>query len=169
MQVLSLRHSRPAKSGYDESCGITPYASRKAQKMPKQGKTKGEVKPNARSKTKARGTKALSSEAKAALAEADHEAAVGSAMDHADPLETSCTFRIVVVAEDRSTTTYVLHIHLEPPQAHTLAWLGWGQGWVADPHRHPHHPTFAHSPLSLHPPPSPHPQPPPSPSPSTSR
>ena len=50
MQVLSLRHSRPAKSGYDESCGITPYASRKAQKMPKQGKTKGEVKPNARSK-----------------------------------------------------------------------------------------------------------------------
>ena len=46
-----------------------------------------------------------------------HGVAVGNAMDSADPLESSCTFRIVVVAEDRSTTTYVLHVHLEPPQA----------------------------------------------------
>ena len=51
------------------------------------------------------------------MAEARYEAGVGSAMDAADPLESSCSFRIVVVAEDRSTTTYVLHVHLEPPQA----------------------------------------------------
>ena len=118
MQVLSLRHSRPAKSGYAAfSMGITPYGARKAQKMPKQAKSKGEVKPNERGKNKARGRKALNAEAGAAVAEAHYEAGVGNAMDAADPLESSCSFRIVVVAEDRSTTTYVLHVHLEPPQA----------------------------------------------------
>ena len=118
MQVLSLRHSRPAKSGYAAfSMGITPYGARKAQKMPKQAKSKGEVKPNERGKNKARGRKALNAEAGAAVAEAHNEAGVGNAMDAADPLESSCSFRIVVVAEDRSTTTYVLHVHLEPPQA----------------------------------------------------
>ena len=117
MQVLSLLHSRPAKSGYDDSSGITPYASRAAQKMPKKSKGKGEVKAEARTKAKARGRKALGAEAKTAAAEAHREAAVGTAMDSVDPLESSCSFRIVVVAEDRSTTTYVLHVHLEPPQA----------------------------------------------------
>ena len=118
MQVLSLRHSRPAKSGYEAfSMGITPYGARKAQKMPKQAKSKGEVKPTERGKNKARGRKALDAEAGAAVAEAHSEVGVGNAMDAADPLESSCSFRIVVVAEDRSTTTYVLHVHLEPPQA----------------------------------------------------
>ena len=56
MQVLSLRHSRPARDGYGPESGVTPYAQRKAQKIPsKKGKGKGEVKADARSKTKAGG------------------------------------------------------------------------------------------------------------------
>ena len=81
MQVLSLRHSRPAKSGYEAfSMGITPYGARKAQKMPKQAKSKGEVKPTERGKNKARGRKALDAEAGAAVAEAQAEVGVGNAM-----------------------------------------------------------------------------------------